>query len=299
MATFPNLDFERTCDGVIAGVDEAGCAPFAGPVVAAAVILPSWKRKPASLRELNDSKQLTFEQRERLYQVLTQISQFGVGIAEVTEIDKFNIYQANMLAMRRAIAQLPIQPDVVLVDGNRDPKPTSAVKLIVKGDTLSLSIAAASVIAKVTRDRIMIKMAEEYDGYGWRRNMGYGTDEHYLGLLRLGPTPFHRRSFAPVAAFFAKESLRLELRFQTPAEITLGEFRLIQLREDLHAVFNTERYHIGILKAKRGNWFFKSISYSEQGWPIEGSGPYALFHNQCVSKPCEKVLQDFFRTKLG
>jgi ribonuclease HII len=291
----PDLKFERSFEGVIAGVDEAGCAPFAGPVVAAAVILPIWKRKPVNLSGLNDSKQLTSEQREVLYQAIIRSTVYGVGIASVEEIDRLNIYQANMLAMRRAVANLSLKPDVALIDGNRDPKLSCPVKLIIKGDTLSLSIAAASIIAKVTRDRMMKDLACQYPGYGWENNAGYGTDEHYLGLLRLGPTPHHRNSFAPVVKFSDSLGLRARLRFKAVSTALLDKFHLIQLRTDLYAVFNAEDHHIGVLKAIRRNWFFKSIAYSQEGHVHEGEGPYAFFHNRNIVEPCGKVLLESFR----
>ncbi|MGH8596808.1 MAG: ribonuclease HII, partial [Gammaproteobacteria bacterium] len=172
----PDLSFERAAHGVVAGIDEAGYAPLAGPVVAAAVVLPQWVRKPRVLHGLNDSKQLPGRERERLHAAIVRIARFGVGIATVDEIDTLNIYQANMLAMRRAVADLGITIDTALIDGNRKPGLACHMTTIIKGDARCLSIAAASVIAKVTRDRIMHRLAETYPGYGWGTNVGYGTD---------------------------------------------------------------------------------------------------------------------------
>jgi ribonuclease HII len=179
----------------IAGVDEAGRGPLAGPVVAAAVVLDPVRIPPG----LNDSKQLTAARRVVLFAALLECAQVGVGQASVDEIDRLNILRASHLAMLRAVAALPAPPDHLLIDGNLLPKgaPCGATA-IVKGDALCLSIAAASIIAKVTRDRIMVDLAQQYPGYGWERNAGYPTADHRAALLRLGVTPAHRRSFRPV-----------------------------------------------------------------------------------------------------
>lgn len=186
----------------LAGVDEAGCAPLAGPVVAAACILDR-VRFP---RGIDDSKNLPLEKREAIYKRLVKCSAWGVGIATVEEIDQINIYWARMLAMSRAVEALGLEPAWVLVDGNACPKWQRPSKAIVDGDAKCRSIAAASIIAKVTRDRMMAEYAREYPGYGWERNRGYGTPEHYRGLNALGPTPFHRRSFAPVREIEARRA---------------------------------------------------------------------------------------------
>jgi ribonuclease HII len=186
----------------LAGVDEAGCAPLAGPVVAAACILDRDKFP----RGIDDSKNLPIEKREALYARLVKCAAWGVGIASVEEIDTINIYWARMLAMSRAVEALGIEPAWVLVDGNACPKWQRPSKAIVDGDARCRSIGAASIIAKVTRDRIMADYAREYPGYGWETNRGYGTPEHYRALEALGLTPLHRRSFAPVREIEAKRA---------------------------------------------------------------------------------------------
>ena len=180
----------------LAGVDEAGCAPLAGPVVAAACILDR-ERFP---RGIDDSKNLPLEKREALYSKLVKCAAWGVGVATVEEIDEINIYWARMLAMTRAVEALGLEPAWVLVDGNACPRWQRPSKAIVDGDAKCRSIAAASIIAKVTRDRMMADYAREHPGYGWETNRGYGTPEHYRGLRALGLTPLHRRSFAPIRA---------------------------------------------------------------------------------------------------
>ena len=184
----------------LAGVDEAGCGPLAGPVVAGACILNREKFP----RGIDDSKNLTLEEREALYVKLVRCSAWAVGIATVEEIDQLNIYWARMLAMIRAVEALGLEPAWVLVDGNACPKWQRPSKAIVEGDAKCRSIAAASIIAKVTRDRIMADFASEYPGYGWERNRGYGTPEHWRALHALGPTPLHRRSFPKVRAAIEK-----------------------------------------------------------------------------------------------
>jgi ribonuclease HII len=186
----------------LAGVDEAGCAPLAGPVVAGAVILDR-NRFP---RGIDDSKNLPIEKREAIYAKLIKVAAWGVGIATVEEIDEINIYWARMLAMTRAVEALGIEPAWVLVDGNACPRWQRPSKAIVEGDAKCRSIGAASIIAKVTRDRIMADYARQYPGYGWETNRGYGTPQHYRALGTLGLTPLHRRSFAPVRAIERGES---------------------------------------------------------------------------------------------
>ena len=178
----------------LAGVDEAGCAPLAGPVVAAAVILNRSKFP----RGIDDSKNLPIEKREALYAKLVKCAAWGVGIASVEEVDTINIYWARMLAMTRAVEALGLEPAWVLVDGNACPRWNRPSKAIVAGDAKCRSIAAASIIAKVTRDRMMAAHAETYPGYGWERNRGYPTPDHRRALRELGPTPLHRRSFGLV-----------------------------------------------------------------------------------------------------
>lgn len=196
----PDLSFERST-GVsrVAGIDEAGRGPWAGPVVAAAVVLDPARLPPELMRGLDDSKKLARPVRELMYDMVTANAATGVGIAGVQEIDRLNILAATMLAMRRAFEALPLPAPAAIVDGNRDPELGCPTWCLVGGDASSLSIAAASVVAKVTRDRIMASLARECPGYGWENNAGYGTKQHAEALSRLGVTPHHRRSFAPVA----------------------------------------------------------------------------------------------------
>jgi ribonuclease HII len=180
--------------GPVAGVDEAGRGPLAGPVVAAAVILDP-ERIPDGI---NDSKVLDEETREVLYARIKATAVFGVGIADVKRIDRDNILQATLWAMAQAVAQLPVTPKLAAIDGNRAPALGCPARTIVKGDARCLSIAAASIIAKVTRDRIMIALATKVPGYGFERHKGYGTAEHHDAIRRLGVTVHHRRSFRAV-----------------------------------------------------------------------------------------------------
>jgi ribonuclease HII len=178
----------------LAGVDEAGCAPLAGPVVAAAVVLDRDKFP----RGIDDSKKLDLDTREAIYGRLQKVARIGVGMASVEEIDQINIYWARMLAMSRAVEALGFEPAWVLVDGNATPRWQRPSKAIVAGDTKCRSIAAASIVAKVTRDRLMAEHARTYPGYGWETNRGYPTPQHIRALDALGLTPLHRRTFAPV-----------------------------------------------------------------------------------------------------
>lgn len=186
--------------GVIAGVDEAGRGPWAGPVVAAAVMFPVGQRPEG----LNDSKKLNAERRNALYEQIQECARIGVGIVSVEEIDRINILQATMAAMRIAVAELPKSTETVLIDGNRCPDLQQKAVPVINGDALCPSIAAASIIAKVTRDRIMVALAEEFPDYGWCDNKGYGTRAHSEAIARFGVTPHHRRSFAPVRAALKK-----------------------------------------------------------------------------------------------
>lgn len=177
---------------VICGVDEAGRGPLAGPVCAAAVILPEHLQIPG----LNDSKKLTDKKRRELFPVIQQQAiAYGIGLASEAEIDEINILQATFLAMRRALSQLSIRPEIALIDGNRETDFGLPVKTVVKGDSLSANIAAASVLAKVTRDNIMVELAQQYPEYGFEIHKGYGTKAHYEALRTYGPCPIHRRSF--------------------------------------------------------------------------------------------------------
>ncbi|TPE52265.1 ribonuclease HII [Amaricoccus solimangrovi] len=184
-----------SCAAPVCGVDEVGRGPWAGPVVAAAVILDV-TAIPAGL---DDSKRLPAARRAALHDELIVSARWGVGIASVAEIDEINILQASFLAMRRALAALGTPPAVALIDGKHLPPGLPCEgRAIVGGDGRALSIAAASVIAKVTRDRMMTELARDFPGYGWESNMGYGTRAHQSGLARLGITPHHRRSFRPI-----------------------------------------------------------------------------------------------------
>lgn len=177
---------------VICGVDEAGRGPLAGPVCAAAVILPQGLDIPG----LNDSKKLSDKRRRELFPLIQeQAIAFGIGWASEKEIDEINILQATFLAMNRALEAMGVTPDLALVDGNRDPGFPIATRTIVKGDSLSASIAAASVLAKVSRDSLMEEIAEKYPGYGLEIHKGYGTKAHYAALEALGPSEIHRMSF--------------------------------------------------------------------------------------------------------
>ena len=199
----PSLKHEKLCLAPVAGVDEAGRGPLAGPVVAAAVILPA-KGVP---RGLNDSKKLPASERERLHDRLRACAIVGIGIVEADEIDTLNIYWATMKAMTLAVEALGCAPGHVLVDGNRLPKWGFAATPIIKGDAISLSIAAASIVAKHTRDTIMLAHAEAHPQYGWHANKGYGAPDHLRALREHGPCALHRRSFRPVAeAFLLNES---------------------------------------------------------------------------------------------
>ena len=195
----PDFVEEDICVGqgarIVVGVDEAGRGPLAGPVVAAAVVLDRG-RVPVGL---DDSKKLGKRARDRLFDEIEAVAEVSVGIADVTEIDDLNILYASHLAMERAVAGLSEEPCHALIDGNMVPKALACpATALVKGDGRSLSIAAASIIAKVTRDRIMVDLAQQYPGYGWEKNAGYPTKAHVAALSTLGVTPYHRRSFKPV-----------------------------------------------------------------------------------------------------
>lgn len=197
--TFPDMSFEEAARargfGLIAGVDEVGRGPLAGPVTAAAVILD-----PARVPEgLADSKQLTEKRRNALYDEIFAVATASIAHASVEEIDRINILRASHLAMERAVAGLALAPDHLLIDGNMIPRGLAvSAEAIVKGDARSLSIAAASIVAKVCRDRLMVDLAQQHPGYGWEKNAGYPSPAHKEALQNLGVTPHHRRSFKPV-----------------------------------------------------------------------------------------------------
>ncbi|MEG3617241.1 ribonuclease HII [Magnetovibrio sp. PR-2] len=207
----PDFSIEQTKSGIVCGVDEAGRGPWAGPVVAGAAILDA-DTLPQDLPQdlidqLDDSKKLKAEKREALFERLVEVGvTFGVGQASAQEIDDINILQATFKAMERAVENLGVKPDFALIDGNRLPKsfPCPA-DCVVKGDGLSLSIAAASIVAKVTRDRLMLELDRTYPGYGWGSNAGYGTKAHQEGLKTLGVTPEHRKSYAPIRKMLSLE----------------------------------------------------------------------------------------------
>lgn len=196
MKKLPDYHYESLYEGYVAGADEAGRAPLCGPVTAAAVIL-----NPQDIPQgINDSKKLSAKKREHIARSIQQHAiAYAVCHVSVEEIDQINILHASMLAMQRSVEQLSTQPQHVLIDGNRLPEqlPCPATPLV-KGDAKSLSIAAASILAKTARDHLMQQLAQEYPGYGWERNAGYPTQEHLQALAHLGVTPHHRRSFAPV-----------------------------------------------------------------------------------------------------
>ena len=196
MSELTMWEIEDSCSAqgyrILCGVDEAGRGPLAGPVCAAAVILPEHLEIPG----LNDSKKLTDKKRRELFPLIKeQAIAYGIGIATEAEIDEINILQATYLAMERAIAQLNTKPDLLLIDGNRAKDFGIPAKTVVKGDSLSASIAAASILAKVTRDNIMLQLAEEYPQYGFEIHKGYGTKAHYAALTEYGACAIHRKTF--------------------------------------------------------------------------------------------------------
>jgi ribonuclease HII len=195
----PDFEMERAAMAAgalrVAGVDEVGRGPLAGPVTAAAVILD-----PARIPEgLNDSKQLSIKRRQSLADTLLECADVSVGHASVEEIEQHNILRASHFAMLRAIAGLALRPDLVLIDGSMVPRGLNVpAEPVVKGDRRCLSISAASIVAKIARDRIMVDLAQQHPGYGWETNMGYGSKSHISALQNLGVTPHHRRTFKPV-----------------------------------------------------------------------------------------------------
>lgn len=207
----PDWSEEDKCQGLIAGVDEAGRGPWAGPVVAGAVVFFNRKINPVLLNSLDDSKKLSAKKREELYKLIQEEEaagnlSYGIGEASAAEIDEINILQATFLAMRRAMAALKCKPNTALVDGNRMPVGfVCPCKTIVKGDAKSFSIAAASVMAKVYRDRLMAELAQKYPWYGFEKNAGYGTKAHIDGLKQHGITPQHRKSYRPIAEIIAAQ----------------------------------------------------------------------------------------------
>ena len=190
----PSYKFDQAYETPIIGVDEVGRGPLAGPVISAAIIL----NKEKIPEGINDSKKLSKKKREVINEELISQHSFAIGIASVEEIDKINILQASLLAMKRAVLNLNIKPQTILVDGNKLPDLKYNMYPIIKGDSKSISIAAASIIAKVYRDKLMQDLSLQYPGYYWEKNSGYGTKQHLLALDNLGVTPIHRKSFAPI-----------------------------------------------------------------------------------------------------
>ncbi|MEM7172249.1 MAG: ribonuclease HII [Pseudomonadota bacterium] len=192
----------------VVGIDEAGRGPWAGPVVAAALWLNPETTPTDLLSQLNDSKKLSALKREAIYTALTGHSWavFGVGHASVAEIDCLNILQASLLAMSRAVTNLPFTPQKALVDGNKLPRLLCPAESVIKGDSASFSIAGASIIAKVTRDRIMSELAQDHPEYAWEKNQGYGTAHHQEAIKQVGITPHHRRSFRPIRDTLASQA---------------------------------------------------------------------------------------------
>lgn len=208
----PDFDFENLYQGNVAGIDEAGRGPWAGPVVAGAVVILDRKLSATLLDGLDDSKKLSAKKREMLYQELLAEQEkgkvcIGIGQADCREIDELNILQATFLAMKRAAGRLKVKPDAALIDGNRAPSGFFCpVRTVVKGDSKSMSIAAASIVAKVYRDRLMKEMALKYPYYGFEKNAGYGTAAHIEGLKTHGVTPEHRKSYKPIQKFIEKNT---------------------------------------------------------------------------------------------
>lgn len=197
----PDFSLERALGGAVMGIDESGRGPWAGPVLAAAVVLPPRRLPRVLRRDLDDSKRLSRAKRTELYAILKETAAIGVGRAEVTEIERINILQASLLAMARAVDDLArrgVRPDRAIVDGTQAPTLPCPVRCVIRAESASLSVAAASIVAKVRRDRLMNELAGLCPGYGWETNAGYGTPEHQAALVDLGATPHHRGSFAPV-----------------------------------------------------------------------------------------------------
>ena len=198
-----NFDIEKKLGNIVVGIDEVGRGPLAGPVVAVAVYINRslWKnflKKHPEIIKINDSKKISRKIREKLYKILINIISFGVGAASVKEIEENNILQASLIAMERAYISLKISADFVLVDGINSPKIKANVKAIKNGDNKSISIASASIIAKVIRDNLMKKLSYKYPGFFWNKNSGYGTKLHIDKIKLLGITPHHRKSFKPI-----------------------------------------------------------------------------------------------------
>ena len=210
----PDFKNENSYQGLVVGIDEAGRGPWAGPVVAGAVVIKNHNLSQLLLDGLDDSKKLSGKKRELLYEELFNEQKkgnlyIGIGEADCREIDNLNILQATFLAMKRAVAELPLCPDVALIDGNLAPGDfVCPVRTIIKGDALCMSISAASIVAKVYRDRLMCDLAQKYPHYGFEKNAGYGTKAHIEGLQKYGITPEHRKSYKPIQEVIKNHSHR-------------------------------------------------------------------------------------------
>jgi ribonuclease HII len=261
--------------------------------MAAAVVFPQWSRRPRDLAGLTDSKQLSRQEREIFSARIRAHGKVGLGAASRREIDRINIHNATLLAMTRAYRHLGVAADLALVDGVHAPALPCPVETVVKGDSLSLSIAAASVVAKVVRDRLMERLSCRYPGYGWETNAGYGADTHYAGLLRLGITPHHRLGFSPVREVTDGLFVR-GFRYERLDRATPG-IEIVPLRSDFHAVFDGARCHVGFLKALRRIWRFEAVGYDAAGRPLASSGPYASCHEKTVDDPRPVPLESLLR----
>ena len=197
----PDFSYEEQYTGTVCGVDEVGRGCLAGPVVACAVVYDKDRLPPSILEILDDSKKLTKKKREALYPILIENCTYAIGVSSVEEIDSINILQASLLAMQKAVESLPVSVDTALIDGTMKPALQCQMQTIIKGDSISLCIAMASIIAKVYRDALMGELTKEYPYYDWQSNAGYGTRKHKEGLKQHGITSHHRKSFAPIKEY--------------------------------------------------------------------------------------------------
>ena len=198
MKKTPSFAIENSCSGIVCGIDEVGRGPLAGPVVASAVIINREIAPAEILEQINDSKKLSAKKRNYLFNKIQEFADIAIAECSVEEIDEINILQASLKAMSKAYAKLKPSPSFALIDGNKSPKISCTTKTVIKGDSLSISIAAASIIAKEYRDNLMRKIANDYPEYGWESNAGYGTKTHLAAIEKYGITPHSRRSFAPI-----------------------------------------------------------------------------------------------------
>ncbi len=198
MKTSPNFLIEKSYSGIVCGIDEVGRGPLAGPVVASAVIINRDLAPSDILEQINDSKKLSAKKRDYLSHKIHEFSEVAIAECTVEEIDEINILQATLKAMSKAYAKLKTTPNLALIDGNKSPTITCETKTIIKGDSISLSIAAASIVAKEYRDNLMKNIANDFPEYGWANNAGYGTKQHLDAIEKYGITPHHRRSFSPI-----------------------------------------------------------------------------------------------------